>query len=322
MTTNLPRPTRESSASLEIPPRPIRDIAREAVADIDQSLQALRDWGVPVRDDSRLHKARVVLKHAAGAGILVPKHRGDRLGLRSLELALDYAAIADTLPAARVTTLRRDLRDSLVGGIEPPETARGPLQLQSQAVARAAFVRAGVDPLHPTHSRKQGLSSPDLVIENEGHRYAIEAKRPQWARNVLPRFTDGCEQVKKFGLPGGVLVDVTDALRDIPRADVDGEVRRLALMMYDIVFVSEQGHRPGYEHIHIAGAYTRLAWTSHDGEETSMVDVHTSSCIGIFAAAEEAPEARRAKWLRSRFEDGLERLNRTLAETRHSPGAA
>jgi len=322
MTAGLPKPTRESRSSLEIPPRPLRDIAREAVADIDQCIRALGDWGVGVGQDSRLHKARAVLQHAADTGVLVPKHRGDHLGLRALELAFDYSAIADTLPPKAVAALRRDLRDSLIGDIEPPETARGPLQLQSQAIARAAFVRAGVTPFHPTHSPKRALSSPDLVVEHDTQRYAIEAKRPQWERNVLPRFKEGCDQIKSYGLPGGVIVDVTDSLREVPRYSIGDEVRRLALMIYDVVFVSEQGHRPGYEHIHMAGAYARVAWTSQDGDEASMVDVHTSSVIGIFAQSDDRPEARRAKWVRSRFQDGLERLNRTLAEGRNSSGAA
>ena len=323
MTDSLPRPSRESSSKVEIPPRPVHVIAGEVISDIDRSLGALRDWGVRVPSDSRLDKARAVLQRAADTGVLVPKHRGDDLGLRSLELAFDYAAIADTLPPVRVASLSRELRDSLRGDIEPPEAARGPLQLQSQAIVRAAFVRGGVRPMHPTHSPRRGVSSPDLLLDDGTQRYAIEAKRPQEAKNILHRFEEGCAQVASYGLPGGVLVDVTDCLRSVPRADIDDEVRRVALTLYDRVFVTGQGHKAGYEHIMVAGAFARVAWScSDDGEDSAMVDVHTSSTVGIFAAAPDTDEERRARWIRTHFQDGAGLLSRTLAETATSGNPA
>jgi len=316
MPDDLPRPSRESSSKLEIPVRPLRVIAAEVVADIDHSLGVLREWGVRVPDDSRLDKARRVLVHAAETGVLVPKHRGDFLGLRSLEMAFDYAAIADTLPPRRVAALRRELRDSLSGEIDPPEAARGPLQLQSQCIVRAAFVRGGVWPTHPTHSPRQGLSSPDLLLADpEAFRSAVETKRPREARNIIARFDEGCGQLVDFGLPGGVLVDVTDCLRHVPRAEIDDEVRRVALTLYGRVFKEGRGHLPGYEHIMVAGAFSRVGWTSNDGEDGAIVDVHTSSAIAIFAAAPDTDQERRARWIRERFQNGLDLLSRTLAET-------
>jgi len=306
----------------EIPPRPVRVIAAEAVADIDRSIAVLHAWGVRVPEDSRLHKARDVLRHAAETSVLVPKHRGDYLGLRSLELAFDYAAIADALPSELVAALRRELRDSLIGEIDPPEAARGPLQLQSQAIVRAAFVRGGVQPTHPTHSSQRGVSSPDLLLDDGAQKYAIEAKRPQEARNIIARFDEGCAQVSSYGLTGGVIVDVTDALRKVARAVIGEEVRRVALTLYDRVFVDGQGHKPGREHIIVAGAFARVAWSLLDeGEESAMVDVNMTSCVGILVSAPGTNEDRRARWIRTHLQDGLEQLNRTLAETTPSDEA-
>ncbi len=61
MTDSLPTPSRESVAFREIPPRPVREIAGEAVADIDRATEQLRTWGVSVPDDSRLQQAREIL---------------------------------------------------------------------------------------------------------------------------------------------------------------------------------------------------------------------------------------------------------------------
>lgn len=311
---SLPTPTRESGSVLTIAPRPLRQVATEAVADIDASLERLSAWHVKVPTDSRLHKAREVLATAAATGVLVPAHRGDTLGLRALEIALDYSAIADTLPDIPLAAFRRELRDSLIGELEFGDETRGPLQLQSQALVRAAFVRAGVVPSHPTHSPRQGISSPDLLLENGTLLYAVEAKRPLSTKNVLPRFEDAHAQLKGFGLPGGILVDATDCLRNTSGDRLDSEVRKIALSMYDRLFENGVGHRPGYSDVMMAGAYARVAWDSDDHEHDAMVHVQTFSTIGIFGTVKNTLYDHRARWMRTSFETGLRLLNRTIEE--------
>jgi len=186
----------------------VREISAEAVRDVDTAIDLLRSWNVSVPEDSRLHQARAILADGAACGRLVPTHRGDDLGLRALELAFDYAAIADTLPTQPVAALRRELTSSLLGPLDPPEEVRGPLQLQSQFVVRAAFVLAGMSPCHPTHSPQESRSSPDLLLENGLSTYAIETKRPKLAKNVVPRMEDARAQLLDYGMPGGILVDV------------------------------------------------------------------------------------------------------------------
>jgi hypothetical protein len=313
---NLPTPSREWSKSTEIAPRPIREIAAEALGDLIESEKRLIAWGVKIPALSRLHAARDVLSAAVETGVLVPAHRRDDLGLRALELSFDYSAIAESLPVETHATMRRELRDSLTGALDPPESSRGPLQLQSQELVRAAFVRGGLRPAHPSHSPKRGVSSPDLILENGTFRYAVEVKRPQVRKNIMTRFTDGHAQISNYGLLGGILVDVTDALRAVPLDELDDEVRTVALELYDQVFVSGEGHRAGYSNILVAGAFARVAWNSIDGVDNAMVRVHTSSTIGIFARARGTLEDHRARWIRKGFQNGLEYLSQTLQERR------
>lgn len=119
MKDDVVKPSRESFSMTEIPPRPIRQIAAEAAADIEVSIQRLMQSGVRVAGDSRLHQALTVLRHAVATGALAPEHRGDQLGLRSLEIAFDYGAIARTLPEKRVAVVRREIGDSLKGEMQP-----------------------------------------------------------------------------------------------------------------------------------------------------------------------------------------------------------
>lgn len=316
----VPKPSRESSQSRTVTPRPVRDIAGEAISDIDQASKKLRAWGVKIPSNGRLVQARAILQHAAGTGEMVPLHRGDDLGLRSLELAFDYSAIADTLPPKRVAAVRRELESSLAGHLDPPEESMGPLQLQSQFVVRAAFVRAGVAPQHPTHSPRLGVQSPDLILENGLAKYAVEVKRPKTEAGLLSRFDDGRDQLLGYGLPGAVLVDVTDCVRSAPRTSVDDEVRRLALRLYDRTFVTGRGYNPGYGCVMVAGTFARIAWHSVDASGHSMVDVHTSSTIGVFATTEGNLLDHHGKWIRRTFQDGLDLLYQTLAELHRSHG--
>jgi hypothetical protein len=213
------------------------------------------------------------------------------------------------------------IRDSLMGNLEPPESGRGPLQLQSQSIVRAAFVRAGLSPTHPTHSPKKGISSPDLIIENGNQTYAIDAKRPQSAKGIEARFDDARVQVSRYGLRGGILVDVTDCLRNLPGKELDAEVRRLALLLYDRVFIEGKGYQSAHSNIMMAGTFARIAWTSDDRAESAIINVHTSSSISIFAERQNTLSDHHSHWIRERFEHGLTSLSRTLSESTGERGA-
>lgn len=306
----------------EIPPRPIGAIASEAATSVDSCIRRLADWGLTLPENSRLHQAREILAHAVATGALVPKHRGDDLGLRALELALDYRAIAETLPTKDIANVKRELRDSLLGPLDPPSKRRGPIQLQSQAVVRAALVLAGHLPRHPTHSPKKGISSPDLLLDNGTSALALEVKRPQERKNVLARFQDGVDQIRRYGLSGAVLIDATDALRDKPGAELMDAVWQIVEEMTHQTFETGQGHRPGMSHIMLLGAMARVAWHPEYGENLAMVQVHSASGFRVIATAPNTLADHRAKWMRALLRTGFERLDRTLEGTNSPPGSA
>jgi hypothetical protein len=271
----------------------------------------LRAWGVKIESESRLHKARAVLEKAAVTGALVPKHRGDLLGHRSLELSYDYLAIAETLPANRVASLRRELGQSLIGDVEPKGNKRGPLQLQSQGIVRAAFVRGGLVPRHPTHSPHKG-KSPDLLLDRGPKTFAIETKRPEHSKNVERNFDAGHDQLTSSGLVGGVVIDATDCVRGLSGRALSDEISRLVSLLYARAFDEGLGHKPGFENIIIAGVFARVAWRSDDGEDKSMVSVHSSTRVGVLAPGPGTEADIAAKWIRKAFQEGLHGLSEML----------
>ena len=210
--------------------------------------------------------------------------------------------------------MRRELTTSLMGPIDPPDEAKGSLQLQSQLIVRSALQLGGGDPYHPTHSPSAGRKSPDILLANGNSEYAIEVKSPRQSRSILSRLDDARDQLEGFGVSGGVVLDITDCVRDTSSGALEAQVRKLALSLYDRIFVTGQGYRPGYERIMMAGVIVRRAWTTDESERGAMVEVHTMSTIGIFASARGTHADRRAQWLRSTLEQGLERLYQTLGE--------
>ena len=53
-------------------------------------------------------------------------------------------------------------------------------------------------------------------------------------------------------------------MREVPQEQLDAEVRRIALSMYDRTFIAGYGYIPGYSRLMNAGAIARRAWTSVD----------------------------------------------------------
>jgi hypothetical protein len=186
-------------------------------------------------------------------------------------------------------------------------------------VVRAALVRSGLEPSHPTISPRQGRKNPDLLLGNGLSTYGLEAKRPERAGNILPRFRDGSTQLQDFGVSGGVLIDVSDCVRGLDNEAASLFVRDQGKVILDEVFVHGCGPRPGYSHIMMAGVYARVAWTSDDGALAAMVKVHTASRIGIFAPVRNSLVDHRARWLRRHFQDGFYGMTRALE---HDGGAA
>lgn len=295
--------------SREVAPRPIRDIATDAIASIQESLGILSAWGAKIPAGSRLHQAVEVLKEVQGSGALSAPARKDELGLRALELATDYADIAKTLPSERVADVRRELEISLTGPLHPPVGALGPLQLQSQFILRAALVVAGLNPDHP---RKAGIKSPDLLVDNGLSSYALENKRPEHEKNIISRFEDGRAQLDTYGLPGGVLVDATDCFRGHTLKQLMVDLERLARSIHQIVFEDHVGHKPGYKNIMVSGVYARLAWNV-DAEARLCVDL--GSVFSIYAHSRNTLLGHRARWLRDSLEEGFKLLGATVGET-------
>lgn len=160
-----------------------------------------------------------------------------------------------------------------------------------------------------------GVKSPDLVVASGVSEYGIEAKRPEFARNVVPRMIDARDQLNSYGLQGAVVMDVADCLRDVA-GDKDAEVQRLGRSINAEVFEEGRGNRAGYSGIIMSATFARTPWTSEDGEDDSMVSVHTSAMVTIYARRRNTLQDLRARWLARRYGMGCSRLGCLMNEER------
>ena len=307
---------RERTDFTTIAARPSREVASQAASELSRALSLLGDAGVDIPSSSRLHQAKQLLESAAVTGAIIPEHTGDYRGLQALELAFDYAAIADTLPSRRNAALWRELRDSVRGDLSPPASNRQPLQLQAQAIVRAAFVVAGLSPQLPTHSARTARSAPDLTLDNGTLRYAIEVKRPEKAHNVLSRLRDARDQLSSFGFPGGILIDVTDCVRGLSDDALSDEVRRLSQAVTDEIHVQGDGQRSEYANVIVAGCFARAAWTTVQHASGEAAEIQVQSCLitSIYASRPGTLRAHHANWIRRGFQDGVDLLFQRLGD--------
>ena len=299
---------------VEIPVRPARAVATEAATDLAKAIDAIEVWGVPVPGDSRLREALVVLEDAASTGRFSPAQRGDDRGHRALQLAMDFADIARTLPAARIADFRKDLTLAIAGPLDPGEDDGSPAQLQSQLMVRAALVKAGADPCLPTWSGKGGRKKPDLLLENGLSQYALEVKRPRKWKNIVPRAADAARQIGGAGLEGGIVLDVTDCLDGIEPSSWDDALTRAAAEVSRLVFIQGRDYQPGYRHILAAIAFARPAWIATERNGDTQVMVYNTSVSWAFGLSPGTLGHLRGHWLRQQVERGLNQLGFTSAE--------
>lgn len=301
---------REFSSELVVAPRPLTAIAAENITRIDAAMARLAECGVRIESRSRLHQAREVMSEAArGAGI-TPAQRGDDLGLRALEASLDYYTIARAVGPDMPASVRRELRDSLRGPLSPPSNSLGVLQLQSQAVAFAAFALAGCEPRHPPRVEGQ---SPDILLDRGVSTYAVEAKRPQVSRNIVAQCHAGYEQLLASDFTGAVLIDVTDCVRGMTSDDVHAFVEESGLRVLESV-ATDVGRKPEFRSLIAVGCYGRVQSVVAETAKDAILDLITSARIAVLAAVRNTLEDHRARWIRDSHERGMKAIYDPITE--------
>ena len=294
------------------PPRRVADLCRRAADDLDQAINTLVAWHVPVPRDSRLRAAARLLRFTAQRGVLPLNLGRRRRALSALSIAVDYTAIASQLPASPVASLRKELAQSVRGGLTSFGGPDAALQLQSQHWV-GAFLRSqglGLDIPRFSHSRPGKI--PDFVTTNHMIQYGIEVKRPRSRSRFLSSITNAASQLADFGVDGAIALDASDLLRSLPPSRTESGFVRLVRAGHKLIWNHTPGlpweHRPGFTHVLMLAILARGAW--HQRQRVSIPNIRLlnfSSCTS-FARATTSLKGRRAEWLRAAFNDGFRQM--------------
>jgi hypothetical protein len=253
---------RVQESKVEVPVRPVREMATEAARDLKLTIERLTKWGVVVSPASRARAALAVLGDVAATGLFTPEQRGDDSGIRALQLAMDLRPITDSLPSDLDVDLRRDLRKCLAGKLAFDPDTLEPSQFQSQLIVRAAFSKMGVIPLAIDNAEFAGGKRPDILVECGVSRYAIEVKRPTKDSTVLSNAAKASTQIGEPGLKGGVILDVTDCLINAAPEDLDDVVLKHFEQTAALFFTNGVGFKLRQSHMLVAGVLARPVWAS------------------------------------------------------------
>jgi hypothetical protein len=128
--------------------------------------------------------------------------------LQAVVLATDFFQIADILPSEVPAHIARDLAVALQGRLERG-SSRDAEQFLSQLWFGLVLARGGIPPGVP---KAQAGRTPDYVVIIDTLHCAVEVKRPESVHSAPDAMDRAAAQIRGYGLPGLIALDLTDAL--------------------------------------------------------------------------------------------------------------
>jgi hypothetical protein len=305
---------RVKESKVVVPVRPVREMAKEAAADLRATAERFGNWGLRIPAGSRIAQAISVLDDVSTSGRFTPQQRAGLEGFQALQFSMDMRAVADTLPEGKVKELRTDIEKCISGPLAPNADNLEPAQFQSQLIVRSAFWRMGVDPQVPTKAQFGDRKRPDILIANGLSTYGIEVKRPTKDSTVLSNATSASGQILTPGLKGGVILDLTDCMAGVASSDVDDRLLAHYDALAALFFKNGVGFVPGQSHMIVAGVMARPMWVLQADSVDAQVAVHSTSAVGAFGVSPGTLDFRRATWIRDTFNEGMNKLGFTTSE--------
>jgi len=302
--------------TVRAPLRPGTEVAAEAAADLERAIASFERWGAKVPSDSRLRDAVEVLRDAESSGGRAAIVLTSQAGVRALQIALDHQAIAKSLPPELVADLRKDLETCFAGRLGDPASTESVTaeRMQTQLVVRAAFIASGCTVQVRGPKPRPGRSRPDILLVNGASVHPVEVKRPQKWKNIIPRFDEGAQQVLDAGGMGGVVVDITDCLRDIAPSGWDAAILTALDEISATVLIPERGYLPGRSHIAMAAVFARPNWhIEREGLDATAL-ISSSSAATSYGMANGTLGHLHGTWMRSKLSEGLNHLGYTSSE--------
>jgi hypothetical protein len=238
--------------------------------------------GLRVPRHGRLYQAADLLDRVARAR----RFPEDRLGQRSVANAMadasDYYDIMQTLPPAELQRISSEVQRAMKGDNRSPRRGSAVFQVQAQLWLASVLTRGGYRPRVP--EQRDGIRSPDFLIEEGMSVYGAEVKRPGTELGARRQLAKAATQLRDYGVLGCVLMDLSECVgleeleyvsQEAARATSDRCLERtheLSMRLSDqIIDRSAHRRRAGYENI--MGLFTiarGFSWISGNGSGLAM----------------------------------------------------
>jgi hypothetical protein len=183
-------------------------VAGELAAVLSEAIAVLRNWRLSVRAEGRLLRAEAQLRKVAVQGIAEDNPSELVSTARAAALAVDFYHIATALTDTREDPIARELAVALGGTLETESSDTSAYEIQSQFWVGMLLAQSGLRPAMPTGSGRL----PDFLVTLNDLSCGVEVKRPRAARAARRRIGDAAKQLREFGKPGIIALDLSAAL--------------------------------------------------------------------------------------------------------------
>lgn len=155
---------------------------------------------------SRFMRANARLRKIAERGSYGTTREDLQADLQAIATSSDFYQIAGVLPREMPPHIVRDLAKALEGDVG----TRVPDKFLSQYWVGVLLARGGVSP--GVMREKKGRPNPDFQVAVDTLECAIEVKRPESEHSAQGAMDKAAGQLRDFGKPGLIAMDLTDAL--------------------------------------------------------------------------------------------------------------
>lgn len=170
----------------------------------DEAIDILKRWNLNVVLDGHLPRAIAQLRRVARLGKFGESDIELHKTASAIEVASDWIAICNFLTEDPIAQIAEELSEATKVGA----SSRKSNDIRTQFWFGTILARAGLRPTVPKIQSRR----PDFVVLADGVALAVEVKRPESLHSAMRSAKDAAAQIRDFGQPGMVILDLSQAL--------------------------------------------------------------------------------------------------------------
>jgi hypothetical protein len=178
-------------------------------AAVDDALDIFCRWQLPVGMSTRLLKAKSRLLKVANQNSY--GETSDELyeTAKAILLANEFYLISRTLKEDRAEPIAQELEIALGGTLsETKSKNKNAFDIQSQFWFGTVLAYSGLHPAVPDSKKRR----PDFIINVGSLSCGVEIKRPQSGESAWRAISSAASQLRAYGLPGVIAVDLSQCV--------------------------------------------------------------------------------------------------------------